>query len=151
MRFRNVMVASLLLMLISLVGCQQPVTPTPGIQVVKTVIGEGRGIRGALVIQEKCVRVNGEALSWKPQLDVEVTGDTLRILRKWNGQVSVLHAGDEVEVMGSCIYKGEGPDAKCVTPSVAETSAQTGCKTGPYFVVDNIRKITTPTPVPPSP
>ncbi|HFQ95814.1 MAG TPA: hypothetical protein ENK30_04505, partial [Anaerolineae bacterium] len=126
-------------------GCQRQATipmpatptprPTPTKFVVKTVIGEGRGIRGTLVIQGSCVRVNGEALAWKPQLDVEMMGDSLRVFRKWNGQVSIFHAGDEVEVMGSCIYKGEGPNAKCVTPSVEESLAQTECKSGPYFVV----------------
>lgn len=149
MRFRNAMMTSLLLMLFSLVGCQKPATPTSGIQVVKTVVGEGRDIEGALSIEGDCVRVNGQALAWEPMLDVQISGDTLRVTRKWNGQTFLLQNGDQVYVMGECIIKTEG--GPCVTPSVEEVNAVTGCKSGPYFTVGNLRKIETPTPIPPSP
>jgi len=149
MRFRNAMIASLLLTLFSLVGCQQPATPTPAIHVVKTVIGEGRDIEGALSIEGDCVRVNGQALAWEPMLHVQISGDTLRVTRKWNGQTFLLQEGDQVDAMGECIIKAEG--GPCITPSLEEAEAVTGCKSGPYFTVGNLRKIETPTPVPSSP
>lgn len=126
-------------------------SPTPTIFVVATVIGEGRGVSGPLIIEGDCVRVNGQALAWKPDLKVEIADDSLRLLRTWNGQVVVFHAGDMVEALGGCTYKGEGVEAACVTPSVEEAQAKTGCATGPYFVTDNIKKIATPAPPPPSP
>ncbi len=125
--------------------------PSPTFFIVKTVVGKGLGTRGPLSIEGDCVRVNGKALAWKPMLEVKIMGDALRVRRILNGQVSVLHVNDEVEVLGGCTYKGEGVESRCVTPSVEEAGAVTGCDTGPYFLVDNIKKILTPTPIPPSP
>ncbi len=148
--------SGLLIAVLLLAGCRggkgaPTPPPTPTLFVVKTVIGEGRSIEGSLSIEGDCVRVKGQALAWKPMLDVKIMGDTLRVTRKWNGQEFLLRAKDNVLVMGECIYKGEGSESRCVTPSVEEVNAVTGCETGPYFVTANIRKIETPTPIPPSP
>jgi hypothetical protein len=161
--FRYAIVSVLFLIALSSTGCgaqnneftpisptiEPAASPTPTIFVVRTVVGVGREIRGPLIIEGNCVRVNGEALAWKPVLSVTIDGDMLRVHRKWNGQVSVLHAGDMVRVYGSCILKQEGEP--CGTPSMAEENAVTGCDVGPYFVVGNIRKMITPTPPPLSP
>ncbi len=159
MRPRNAVLSSLLLLLL-LAGCHRPGTPavtpkgptathTPVIQIEKTEVGVGREIRGPLLIVDDCARVAGEALAWDSMIEASIDGDALRVLRKWNGQVSVFHAGEWVRVDGSCIFKKEGEP--CGTPSVEEAGAVTGCDAGPYFVVDNIRPVATPAPVPPSP
>ncbi len=156
---RNAILSNLLLLLF-LAGCQRsktpaitpkgPIaTPTPVIQVVKTEVGVGREIRGPLLIEDDCARVAGEALAWDPMIKASIDGEALRVLRKWNGQVSVFHAGELVRVDGSCIIKKEGEP--CGTPSMEEAGAVTGCDAGPYFVAGNIRPVFTPAPVPPSP
>lgn len=145
---------ALLFALLLLAGCQHGQAngptpePTPTIWVIKTVVGVGRDLQGSLLIDGDCVRVDGEALAWSPQIKARVEGKMLHI-QKWNGEVIALQEGDDVLALGGCQFK-EGFTA-CVTPSMEEEGAQSACEIGPYFVVGNIRQVIAPTPPLPSP
>lgn len=142
----------LILAILLMAGCQQIETsaPTPTLYVVKTVIGQGRDVEGPLSIRKKCVRVNGQGLAWSRYAQGEVKNGVFRF-QNGNGQVLILHDGDKVKVWGHCEILGPMGGQICVTPELKAAEATPSCRTGPYFIVDRIQPITTPTPIPPSP
>ncbi len=141
--------ASLLLVLF-LAGCQSSFisnpTSAPKI-VVKTVIGEGRSLEGALSINGDCVRVQGQALAWLRTTNARVQGDVFRFQNP-NGEIVLLHEGDWVRLYGGCEIREAGV---CVTPTLEEAQAVSSCDDGPYFITYRIRPLTPPLTPPPSP
>lgn len=127
-----------------------PSSPTPTLIIARTTIGMGRSLKGPLTIEGTCVRIQGTSLAWPRTQNVHVDGETFRFKNR-QGEVLLLHAGDIVQVDGSCIIRDPERSMDCATPTLEEAQATSTCETGPYFIIERIRKVIPTLSPPPSP
>ena len=110
-----------------------------------TVTGSVRVLEGTLHLRGSCVRVDGQGLAWSRYVHGQVQDGVFRF-QNGNGQVLIFHDGDQVKVWGLCKLAGPHGVQICLTPTLQEAEATPSCQKGPYFLVNQMQPIHTPTP-----